>query len=409
MNGLRLTRKALALATAVALAATAVVTTGCGSKTSGSTETGGAKQYTYKIGVGMPLTQGATALGEGITRASQLAVKDANASAEAKKLGITFEISTGDDLGDPKTGVTVANFFASDPKVVGVMGHLNSGVCIPASKVYSDANLAMVSPAATNPQLTLQGLTNVFRLCTVDTVQGSFAAEAAAKTLGLKKAFVVDDSTPYGEGLASEFAKGFKANGGTVTGTEKTADKDSEFSALATKIKASGADVVYYGGVYNAGALLAKQMSDSGVTAPMMSGDAVFDPEYVKLAGAAQAEGDLVTSVGFPTDRLPNGKDFLAAYAAEYPDDEIGAYDAYAYDAAQAIIAAVLDAAEDMGADKVTSAAGRDAIIKAVAKTDMEGVTGRVAFDEKGDTLNTAITVYRVEKGAFVPYILPKE
>lgn len=393
------------VAAVAAIAVMSVPLAGCGGKTA-EKSTGSVE---VRIGIGAPLTQGAVAQGQGIKRGALLAIKQANESERAKELGIEFVGMDGDDMADPKTGVTVANNFAGQKELVGVVGHQNSGVSIPASKIYNDARIVQITPASTNPALTTQGLDNVFRTCTIDSVQGPRGAEAAYEEVGARTAVVVDDSTPYGTGLAAEFAKRFAELGGKVVFSEKTSDKDSDFSALATRIKSAAPDVIYYGGVYNAGALLAKQMSDSGVTAPMMSGDAVFDPEYVKLAGAAQAEGDLVTSVGFPTDRLPNGKEFLAAYAAEYPDDEIGAYDAYAYDAAQAIIAAVLDAAEDLGADKVTSAAGRDAIIKAVAKTDMEGVTGRVAFDEKGDTLNTAITVYRVEKGAFVPYILPKE
>ncbi len=402
-------RSKRALAAVAAVAALAVVVTGCGSKAASGSGSAGAESTVIKIGVGAPLTQGAVAQGQGIKRGALLAIKEANESDAAKKLGITFEGVDGDDQADPKTGVTVANQFASDMKLVGVVGHQNSGVSIPASKVYNEAKIVQITPASTNPALTTQGFPNVFRTCTIDSVQGPAAADAAFKEVGAKTAVVIDDSTPYGEGLAAEFARQFIADGGKVIFQEKTSDKDSDFNALATKIKSKNPDIIYYGGVYNAGALLAKQTSDAGVTAPMMSGDACFDPEYINLAGKDQAEGDLVTSVGLPTDKLPKGQEFQAAFKAEYPSNEIGAYDAYAYDAAKIIIDSVLKVAEAQGADKVTSPAGRDAIIAAVAAFNGEGVTGKISFDKNGDTTNKAITVYRAEGGAWKPFIVPEQ
>lgn len=386
------------------LATVALVVTGCGGGTATGSGDGGAKSVTVKIGIGAPITQGATALGLGMERGAKLAIADMNKSEEAKAAGITFVAVTGDDQGDPKVGVNVANQFASDPALVGVMGHLNSGVSIPGSAVYNRANIVQVSPASTNPQLTLQGFKNVFRVCTIDSVQGPSAADSAVEKLGKKVVFVVDDSTPYGTGLADEFAKEFEAKGGTVAGREKTSDKDTDFKALVTKIKSKNVDIVYYGGIYNAGALLSKQLKDSGVKAPVMGGDGLFDGEYVKLAGAANAEGDFATSVGLPLEQLPAGEKFTADFKAAYPNDEIAAYDAYSYDAAMVIMKAVLVAAKEVGADKVTSTEGRQKIIAATAATNFEGVTGAVAFDEKGDTTNKAITLYTVKGGAWGPF-----
>jgi len=395
------------LAALAALVAVAMIATGCSSP---APEGGGeapAEAVTIKIGIGAPLTQGAVALGQGMKRGAGLAIQQANESAEAKELGITFEGVDGDDQGDPKTGVTVANTFASDANLVGVMGHLNSGVSIPASKVYNDNKLVMISPASTNPALTLQGFTNVFRVCTIDSVQGPVGADVAFTNFGLKSAVVIDDSTPYGEGLAAEFAKQFEAVGGKVLFTEKTSDKDTDFNALVTKIKDAKPDVIYYGGIYNAGALLSKQASDAGVEAPLMGGDGLFDAEFVNLGGDA-TDGDYCTSVGLPIDKLPNGQAFIAAYEAAYPNDEIAAYDAYAYDAANLIIQAVLKVAAEQGADAVTSPAGKDAIIAAVAATNAEGVTGAIAFDANGDTTNKAITTYQVKSGAWAPVVVPE-
>jgi branched-chain amino acid transport system substrate-binding protein len=257
----------------------------------------------------------------------------------------------------------------------------------------------MISPASTNPALTAQGLSNVFRVCTTDAVQGPAAADYATKLLGYKSVYVVDDSTPYGEGLASAFATQFKANGGTVTGTAKTSDKDTDFNALVTKIKATNPDVIYYGGIYNAGALLTKQAKDSGLKAPLMGGDGLYDGEFIKLAGGAAAEGDFATSVGLPIDKLPKGQEFTAAYKAAYPSDEIAAYDAYAYDATNVIINAIVTVAKEKGAATITSPESRDAIIAAVAATKTEGVTGAIAFDANGDTTNKAISLYVVAGG----------
>jgi branched-chain amino acid transport system substrate-binding protein len=384
------------------LAAVALVVTGCGG---GSTSGTGKAAVTVKIGIGAPITQGATALGLGMERGAKLAILDMNKSAEAKAAGITFVSTTGDDQGDPKTGVNVANQFASDPQLVGVMGHLNSGVSIPAAAVYNRANIVMVSPASTNPSLTLNGYKDVFRVCTIDSVQGPAAADKAVTDIGKKAVFVVDDSTPYGVGLANEFAKEFAAKGGKVLGREQTSDKDTDFKALVTKIAATNPDLVYYGGVYNSGALLSKQLKDGGVKVPLMGGDGLYDAQYIALAGAANAEGDFATSVGLPLDQLPQGEKFKTEFKAAYPKDEIAAYDAYSYDAATVIMKGVLVAASKVTAAKVTSTEGRQAITAAVAATNYDGVTGTVSFDKNGDTTNKAITMYTVKGGVWIPWV----
>lgn len=395
-------RKLLSLVTAFLLVAM-LSTAGCAAQK--PADDAAKKEVTVKLGVGAPLTQGAVALGKGIERGVTLAIEDFNASDEAKKLGIKVVPLVVDDQGDPKVGVNVANQLASDPDVVGVVGHLNSGVSIPASDVYGKAGIVQISPASTNPALTLeQKYDNVFRVCTIDPVQGAFAADVALSKLGFKTAFVVDDSTPYGEGLAEEFAKNFEAGGGKVLGTEKTTDKDTDFNALVTKIKAENPDVIYYGGIYNAGALFAKQAAEGGYEGAFFGGDGIYAPDYIALAGATNAEGDYCTSVGLPLDRQPKGEDFKAKFAAKYGDEAIQAYDTYAYDAAFVILEAIKTVAGDLGTDKLASAEGKAAIIKAVAATNTEGITGAISFDENGDTTNKAITLYVVKDGAWVAY-----
>ncbi|MDR3685897.1 MAG: branched-chain amino acid ABC transporter substrate-binding protein [Coriobacteriia bacterium] len=397
--------KMLAGSAVVALALAALMLGGCSSGGSASNSSGGGSSTEVHIGIGAPLTAGSVAQGQGIQRGVELALAQANDSADVKAAGLKFVGIPGDDQGDPKTGVTIANTFASDRQLIGVVGHLNSGVTIPASKVYNEAKIAMISPAATNPALTLQGLNNVFRVCTIDSVQGPTGADAAFNKFGFKKAVVIDDSTPYGAGLAAAFAKQFVADGGQVVLTEKTSDKDSDFNALVSKIKDANPDLVYYGGVYNAGALLSKQLKNGSVKAPMMGGDGLFDPQYIALAG--NADGDLCTSVGLPTDKLPKAQEFQAAYTKMFPGKEIGAYDAYSYDAANVLIGAIVKAAKDKGAAAVTGPAAREEIIANVAATSVDGVTGKIAFDKNGDTTNKAITVYKVEAGKWIAALIP--
>ncbi len=394
-------RRALTLA--AAFAALAMVVTGCGGATTDGGDTA-ADSVKVTIGVGAPLTDGAVALGQGMSRGARLAIKQANESQELKDLGIVIEAVDGDDKGDPTTGGNVAEQFASNATLVGVMGHLNSGVTRVAVKVYAQNDILQVSPANTAVDLTIpRSNDNYFRVCANDGVQGPAAADFAYDVAGARTAFVVDDSTPYGEGLAAAWAEQFQANGGTVVATEKTSDKDTDFKALVSLIKSKNVDFVYYGGIYNSGALLSKQLKEGGVAVPMMAGDGVYDPEYIKLAGAENAEGDYCTSIGLPTDQMPAGKEFITAYEAEYPGEPIAAYDAYSYDAAQVIIKAIIKVAKEMGADKVTTPEGKKAIIAAAQDTDFEGVTGNVSFDENGDTNNKAITVYKVVNGAWVP------
>lgn len=385
------------------VAALALVVTGCASKTDTS-DSSGSKATEVVIGIGAPLSDGAVALGQGMVRGANLAVKKANESQELKDLGLTITTVEGDDKGDPTTGGNVATQFASNPNLVGVMGHLNSGVTRVAVKIYNQANILQVSPANTAVDLTQMGMKNYFRVCTIDSVQGPAAADYAYDVAGKKVAFVVDDATVYGTGLADEWAKEFEAKGGKVAGREKTTDKDTDFKALVTLIKSSGAEIVYYGGIYNSGALLSKQLKEGGVNVPLMGGDGIFDPEFIKLAGAENAKGDFATSVGLPLEQLPNGQDFQSAFKAAYPGENIAAYDAYSYDAADVIIKAIVSVAKEMGVDKLTTTEGKQAIIAAAAKTDFEGVTGKVQFDANGDTTNKAITVYVVgADGAWAP------
>lgn len=386
----------------VLIAVLLITLVGCGSNKAATS-----KVVTYKIGLGAPLTANAVAVGQGLRRGALVALDEMNASAQAKKLGIQFELLDGDDQGDPKMGVNVANQFVSDTSVIGVMGHLNSGVSIPASKVYNDASMIMISAASTAPELTAQGFDNVLRVCATDNVQGPVAAETAFTKLGYKTAVIIDDSSPYGEGLAQQFEKKFVELGGKVLLKEKTNDKETEFSSLVTKVNSQKPDIIYFGGIYTSAGFFIKQLRESGNTAALFGGDAFYEPQLIELAGKKNAEGTLCTLIGLPADRLPSGKAFVDAYKSKYPDETMSSYDAYGHDATVAIAMAAFEAAAKVGANKLTSPIGRDAMITAVHGLSFTGATGTVSFDANGDTTNKAITVYRVENGELTPYIVP--
>lgn len=379
----------------VALLAVSMLVVGCGGKGGNSGTT------TYTIGIGAPLTQGVVAIGQGIKRGTELAVEQMNQREDVKKLGITFKTTEGDDQGDPKTGVTAANTFASDRSVIGVVGHYNSGVTIPASKIYQDNRIVMVSPGATSPTVTAQGYDVVFRTCATDDLQGPYAAQQSIK-LGYKTVVVVDDSTAYGEGLAKAFMQEFTKLGGTVLWQTKTQATDTDFNALVTKAKSYNPSIVYYAGLYNAGALLSKQMKNAGLNVPVVGGDGLYDTEYLNLAGK-QSEGDLTTCVGLPASMLPAADKFEKDYKAKFAGEEIGGFDAYAYDAAMAIMEAAVKTAQKDGANKLTSPQGREDLIKATAAVSFDGVTGPISFDSKGDTKNKVVTLYKVVGGKWVP------
>lgn len=368
----------------------------------GPADTGAQREPTeVEIGIGAPLTGGSVTLGRGVRRGVELAIAQANERADVQAAGIRFVGVPGDDRGDAGAGVAIATELASHPNLLGVVGHLNSEVSIPASAIYAEKRIVMISPASTDPLLTQQGLPTVFRVCGTDTIQGPALADFATTSLGYQRAYVVDDSTPYGEALASEFAERFDANGGKIVGRAKTSDQESDFGALAARIAGYGPDVICYGGMYTAGSLLTKQVKDAGVRAPLMGGDGLYDEKYIERAGAARAEGDYCVTGDLPPDRLPNGVAFKAAFAKRFPVASIEAYDAYGYDAANVLIDAVVEAAK-ADRDGLMSPDGRDVIVRNVSGTDTMGATGKLAFDFKGDATTSAFTLHVVRSGSWI-------
>ncbi|MFI6643682.1 branched-chain amino acid ABC transporter substrate-binding protein [Streptomyces sp. NPDC050504] len=387
---------------------TSVLTTGaltltaCGSRDDDKKDKADGGEVTVVIGVDAPLTGQNSATGLGIQYGVQIAVDDAN----EKKLvpGVKFKVEAKDDKALPPTGQQNATAFVGDKKVLGVIGPLNSGVAQTMQQVFATANLAQISPSNTAPELTQgknwaagnkkRGFKTYFRTATTDALQGGFAADYAYNKLKKKKVFVVDDKQTYGAGLSKLFKQGFTKLGGSIAGEDHVNVGEKDFSALATQVKNSGADLLYYGGQYDESQILTKQLKEKGAKIPLFGGDGMFTPTYIETAGAS-AEGDLVTSVGAPLDQQPAAKDFIAKYKAKkYPGD-YGTYGGYSYDAATALIQAIGKVVKD---GKIPDDA-RAKIVDEVQKSRFEGISGPVAFDEYGDTTNKQLTVYQVKKG----------
>lgn len=377
---------AVALATLL-LASTALV--GCG--TTDSDEPTGespAETVEVKIGFAAPLTGDNAVYGQGMRRAAELAFKEANNSEEVLAAGYQFVLRAEDDQADPKQAVNVANLLAGDSEILGVIGHFNSGCSIPASPVYEEADMAMIT-VSTNPQLTMQGFDVVNRIVARDDAQGDYAANLVYGDLGLARVIVVDDSTQYGQGLADEFQATFAELGGEILAREAIQTREVDFQALVTKMGGMEPDAVYYAGAHTEGGLISKQMTESGLDVPLIGGDIIFSDEYIQIAGENNAENDVATMLGLPLDQQARGQDFRASYEAEYgvaPE----AYDSYAYDAAAIFVQAVLQAGPD-----------RAGVAEAVRSIEFDGVTGVTQFDENGDTLNQVISAYRVVNGAW--------
>ncbi|MET7363022.1 branched-chain amino acid ABC transporter substrate-binding protein [Streptomyces sp. NPDC005562] len=391
------------IAITAALTAGALTLTACGSrddKDDGDEAGGGGT--TVVIGVDAPLTGELSALGLGIRNSVDLATKQAN---EKKYVdGVTFKIEALDDQGQPSSGQTNATKFVADKDVLGAVGPLNSSVAESMQKVFDDAKLVQVSPANTNPALT-QGpdwnggkkarpYKSYFRTATTDAIQGPFAAQYLYNKAKKKKVFVVDDKKTYGAGLAATFKDEFTKLGGKVVGTEHINPDTKDFGAVATKIRNSDADLVYYGGEYPQAGPLSKQMKQAGSKAPLVGGDGIYSADFIKLSGK-QGVGDYATSVGQPVEELPSAKEFIANYKKAGFKEAYEAYGGYSYDSAWAIIEAVKKIVDDNDGKLPDDA--RTKVIDAMKSVSFDGVTGKVSFDEYGDATNKQLTVYQVK------------
>jgi branched-chain amino acid transport system substrate-binding protein len=364
--------------------AAAVALAGCGQQQSSD----------IKIGHAGPTTGGIAHLGKDNENGARLAIEQAN---EAKiKLGgkeVKFVLVAEDDQADPKVGTTVAQKLV-DAKVAGVVGHLNSGVTIPASAIYNQAGIPMITGSATNPKLTEQGLKVVFRVVGRDDQQGPAIASYLASNNKPKTVAVIDDATSYGEGIANEVEKTLKAGGVEVLPREKGTDKTTDWKAVLTKLKGRNPDAIFYGGMDATGGPLMRQGRELGIKSVFAFGDGACTEEMNKLAGPA-AEGLLCSQAGIPVAAAD--KSFLAAYKKKFNVDPI-LYAPFTYDAANLLIAAM----------KKADSADPAKYLPELAKISYKGASGAISFDAKGDRKDAEMTIFTMKDGKIVPLAVIK-
>ena len=370
----------------------------CGSRgETGATTSGGeGATKVAKIGVIAPLSGDLAVLGLGIKNSVDLAIKQAN---ESKAIpGWTLELAAEDDQATPDVGKNAATKLSGDKEVIGVVGTLNSSVALQVQPVLASASIVQVSPANTGVSLTKgedaaspkRPYATYFRTCTNDAVQGPFAARYLYEA-GFTEVATVHDKKAYGQGLVAAFTEEFEKLGGKIVAAETINPDEDKYDAVVSAIKPKAPKAVYYGGEYPNAGPLSQQMKSQGLNVPLMGGDGIFDGKFIELAGAT-AEGDMSTSVGAPTDSTEAGKGFLEQYTAAGYTDPAAAYGGYSYDAANAIINALkvsLKAA-------ASAEAARAATVTELGKVSFDGVTGKVAFDEFGDTTTKVLTVFKV-------------
>jgi len=348
-------------------------------------------QQVVKIGHVGPVSGAIAHLGKDNENGARLAIEELN--AKNLKIGgqtVKFELLTEDDAGDPKQGTAAAQKLV-DSKVNGIIGHLNSGTTIPASKIYNDAGIPQISPSATNPKYTRNGYKTAFRVVADDVHLGGTLGRYAVKTLKGKSIAVVDDRTAYGQGVAEEFKKAVTASGGKVVGHEFTTDKASDFMAILTTLKAKNPDVVFFGGMDAVAGPMMRQMKSLGINAKFMGGDGICSSELAKLAGDAMADGQVVCAEagGVEGTQKKGMDDFNERFKKRFNAD-VQVYAPYVYDAVNVMVDAMVRA----------NSADPAKYLSALAKTNgYKGVTGTIAFDEKGDIKNGALTLYTYKGG----------
>lgn len=347
-------------------------------------------QLVVKIGHVAPLTGAIAHLGKDNELGAKLAIEDLN--AKGIKIGgqtVKFELIPEDDGADPKQGTAAATKLV-DAKVNGVIGHLNSGTTIPASKIYHDAGIPQISPSATNPKYTMQGFKTAFRVVANDAQLGGVMGRYAVKDLKAKSIAIIDDRTAYGQGVADEFEKSVKAAGGKVVGREFTNDKATDFNAILTKLKGAKPDVVFYGGMDAVAGPMLRQMKQLGISAKFMGGDGICSSELIKLAGDGMADGQVICAeAGGVSPGKAAALDTWKASFKTRTGVDVQIYAPYVYDATMVMATAMQNA----------NSADPKKYLPALAKVSYDGVTGKIAFDSKGDILNGALTFYTYKGG----------
>jgi branched-chain amino acid transport system substrate-binding protein len=349
------------------------------------------QEQVVKIGHVGPISGNIAHLGKDNENGAVMAIDELNAKGVTiggKK--VKLELIKEDDAADPKQGTAAAQKLV-DAKVNGVVGHLNSGTTIPASKIYSDAGIPQISPSATNPKYTQQGFKTAFRVCANDGQLGGTLGKYAATTLKAKTVAVIDDATAYGQGVADEFKKGATKGGAKVVATEHTSNNATDFQAILTKVKSTKPDVVFYGGMDAQAGPMLRQMKQLGINAKFMGGDGICTGELAKLAGDGMSDDQVICAEAGGVLKGKEGpmNKFKADYKKKFGTD-VQIYAPYVYDAVMVMVDAM---------EKAKSAEPAK-YLPFLAKEDYNGVTGHIQFDDKGDVKNGTLTLYTYKGGA---------
>lgn len=349
-----------------------------------------AEEQIVKIGHVAPISGPIAHLGKDMENAGKMAVEELNAKGltiGGKK--VKFELLAEDDAGDPRQGTTVAQKLV-DAKVNGVVGHLNSGVTIPASKIYFDAGIPQISPASTSPKYTQQSFNTAYRVVANDSQLGGALGRYAVKTLKAKNVAVIDDRTAYGQGVADEFMKAAKAAGANIAAQQFTNDKATDFNAILTSIKSKKPDVIFFGGMDAVAGPMMRQMKQLGIQAKFMGGDGICTESLAKLAGDAIGENQVICAEAggvADADKKPLD-DFRAAYKKKF-GIEVQLYAPYVYDSVNVMVAAM------QKANSVEPAK----YLPELAKIQYKGITGPIVFDAKGDIKDGSLTLFTYKGG----------
>ncbi|MFM9276580.1 branched-chain amino acid ABC transporter substrate-binding protein [Paenibacillus jiagnxiensis] len=367
-------------------------TTPEGSGTTASGGGGGGK--VIKIATQSPLSGGSAIQGEAIKLGAQMSLEDH--TEEFKALGYDLELVPYDDQGDPKKGVANSELIGADQAVLGVIGHLNSGVSIPSSVVYEKYNIPMISPASTATDFTDRKLKVANRVVARDDFQGPAAAEYAVNTVKAKNIFVIQDKTAYGQGLAEAFRDAAEELGATISGYEGITVGEKDFNGVLNIAASKKPDFIFFGGLYAEGGLLIKQARGKGITAPIMGGDALDSSGLVDIAGK-DADGSLYSSVAGDITKMEEGKQWAEQYEQKFSKKPEG-YSVYSYDSMSVMLEAIKKAIEENGGELPAREKVRDAVR---ATKDFQGVATKVSFDEIGDNAYAKVFIYKFDGAAY--------
>lgn len=353
-----------------------------------------AQEQVVRLGHVAPMSGSQASYGKDNENGARMAIEDLNAQGVTiggKK--IKFELVAEDDAADPKQGTAAAQKLC-DSKVAGVIGHLNSGTTIPASKIYNDCGIPMVTGAATNPSLTKPGYKTTFRIIANDNALGAGLAAYAADTLKLKTVAMVDDRTAYGQGVADVFKKVAKEKGIKVVDEQFTTDKATDFMAILTAIKSKKPDAIFFGGMHPQAAPMLRQMEQLGMTnVKYFGGDGICTQEIIQLVAGAKTLGNVVCAEGGASlDKMPGGKAWKARYDAKYPG-QFQVYGPYTYDATMLIVDAM----------KRANSTDPKVYTPELLKSNYKGVTANIAFEPNGEMKNPSISLYVYKDGKKVP------